>query len=128
MHCLRCGREVPSGKVFCEDCLIHSQKYPVSPNASYTLPPRRQSPPVRKPPKKRVVPLEEQIHTLQRRLRFSILWSLAATLLALALAVPAARYLLEDHFELGQNYSTFTTQTTEATEPDPTVSGSDVPA
>lgn len=117
MNCLRCGKEVEPGQVFCQECLITAEKYPVSPNASFSLPLQRQTAPVRKPAKKRTVPLEEQVQILRRRLRFFVFWSVVTTVLVALMARPAIAYLLEDHFALGQNYSTFTTQTTAATEP-----------
>ena len=31
MNCLKCGREIEEGQVFCNDCLVQMAKYPVKP-------------------------------------------------------------------------------------------------
>lgn len=34
MNCLKCGREIEEGQVFCNDCLVQMAKYPVKPGTS----------------------------------------------------------------------------------------------
>lgn len=38
MNCLKCGREIEEGQVFCNDCLVQMAKYPVKPGTAVQLP------------------------------------------------------------------------------------------
>lgn len=65
MHCIRCGRELSLGQVFCKDCLADMDQHPVDPATPVIIPP---PPPVagsrrstRKPRKP-----EEQLSRLRR--------------------------------------------------------------
>lgn len=109
MNCMRCGQEIPSGQVFCEECRILMEKYPVNPDTPVSIPNRKNLSAPKKQVKHRTVPLEERIRILQKRLWISIIWSLIASLLALAMVYPTIAYLKEDHFKPGQNYSAITT-------------------
>lgn len=40
MQCMKCGREIPAGQVFCEECLAEMAQYPVKPGTVVTLPTR----------------------------------------------------------------------------------------
>lgn len=65
MHCIRCGRELPLGQVFCKDCLADMNQHPVDPATPVILPP---PPPVvsnRRPTRKARKP-EEQLSRLRR--------------------------------------------------------------
>lgn len=122
MNCLKCGREVPGEQVFCENCLLEMEKYPVKPGTVVQLPRHRDNAGLKKSPKRRAVPLEEQVKLLRKRLWTQTILLLLALVVILVLAIPAAQYLMEDHFLPGQNYSTIivtTTpdETTEAVEP-----------
>ncbi len=118
MNCMKCGREVPSGQVFCEDCLAAMKQYPVDPDTPVQLPRRQsQSAAVKKTPKRRAVPPEEVIAGLKKQVRLLIIALTVVTVLALALLYPAVRYLKEDHFALGQNYSSVTSQTNGSSSP-----------
>lgn len=108
MGCLKCGRDTDSGAVFCESCLGEMEKYPVRPDIEVKLPERKQAPVQKKQSKKRTVSPEDQIKTLKKRCRTLLLLLISVTLLAAALAVPAVEYLMDDHFKIGQNYSTVT--------------------
>ena len=69
MNCLKCGREQESEQVFCNDCLLEMEKYPVSPNATVQLPIRKAASPSRKGQvRRRTVSPEEQIKVLNHRL------------------------------------------------------------
>ena len=116
MNCMRCGREVTSGNVFCEDCLTEAGKYPVNPDTPVHLPRRVEAAAAKKQPKKKVLTPEEQVKLLKPRLKWLALWSVIATLAAMLLAYPAILYLKEDHFDIGQNYKSFTTAATDPTE------------
>ena len=106
MNCMKCGRELESEQVFCDDCLLDMEKYPVKPGTSIQLPRRRESSPVKKPAfRRKAPPLEEQVKNLKQRLRIITALLVLMTLLAAALAYPAITHLMEDHYRTGQNYS-----------------------
>lgn len=120
MQCMKCGREIPAGQVFCEGCLADMEKYPVKPGTAIQLPARREEPPVKKQPsRRRTLSPEEQVKVLKRRL-----W-IVCIILTLVLALLAGGlYLSLDYIREnfgkplpGQNYSTAeTTAPTGATE------------
>ena len=71
MHCMRCGREVTLGQVFCKECQSDMAQHPVDPTTPVIIPPpapvisnRRNTRKSRKP--------EEQLSRL-RRLMISLL-------------------------------------------------------
>ena len=114
MNCLKCGREVPEGQLFCEGCLLEMEKYPIKPNTAVQLPRREE----RKKPaaKRRQAPsAEEKLRSAKRSLRqIVVLWVITLVLLILSL-FPAVKYFIGESFRLpGQNYSTFSTAPTEA--------------
>lgn len=112
MGCLKCGRDTISEQVFCPDCLAEMQKYPVRPGTVVQLPSRKHSSAVKKVMKRRTVPLDDQVKILKKRVRTLTLLLIVATAIAIAMSVPAVEHLMENHFKIGQNYTTVT-----ATEP-----------
>ena len=111
MNCMKCGREVESGQVFCSQCLELMAQYPVKPDVVVKLPQRREIPVKKNTPRKKTRTPEEQIVHLKRRNRLltSILCLLlAASLIFLSLCVDYIRQLDVQKF-LGQNYSTMET-------------------
>ncbi len=115
MNCMKCGRELETEQVFCEECLLDMEKYPVPPGATVHLPPRRrETSGVRKQPRRRKLTPEEKVPILQKRIRI-LATALAIALLLLAACIyPAANYFIR-HYNLrpGQNYTTITTITPE---------------
>lgn len=105
MNCMKCGKETVLDRAFCEECLEQMQRYPVNPNTPVVLPKRSAAAPVKKAPRKKAVPPEEQVVILRRRVRILASALLVMTLLAAALVYPAVKYMMEDHFLPGQNYS-----------------------
>ena len=45
---MKCGREIPVGQVFCDECLEDMEKYPVKPGTAVQLPARPKPAPVKK--------------------------------------------------------------------------------
>lgn len=120
MFCMKCGREITGEQVFCEDCRLEMEKYPVRPGTVVQLPRRSEQSVHRKPPKRRMVSAEEQVRTLRKWVRSLVILVAICFALIAALIYPAAQYLLSDHFEIGQNYSVITsTEETETTQPEP---------
>lgn len=105
MNCMKCGREIPSGQVFCEDCLLDMAKYPVDPDIKVAIPRRASTTGFRKPSKRRTLTADEQIASLKRAVRILAILLVLVTALAIALAFPAYEHLRDDRFAPGQNYS-----------------------
>ena len=59
--CMRCGREIEEGQVFCQDCLKEMSRYPVDPNTVVQIPLRKESVNGKKNPRRRSTSPEEQI-------------------------------------------------------------------
>lgn len=113
MNCMKCGREIESEQVFCNDCLLEMQKYPVNPDIHVHLPIRPQTTVLRKQAsRRRTLSPEEQIRRLKKHI-----WILSGILivtLALlgAMIYPTVNYFIRNyHLRPGQNYSTFTSET-----------------
>lgn len=119
MNCMKCGREIEEGQVFCDQCLEVMAKYPVKPGIAIQLPHRKETPVLKKMHIKRRQPPtpEELIQKLKKRLRaIVILWIITLALLA-ATIYPTIQYFFgEDILLPGQNYHTITS-TTETTTP-----------
>lgn len=108
MQCLKCGREIPFGHVFCEDCLADMEKYPVKPGTHVHLPKRYEVAPAKKQYFRRpqTTP-EEKVKWLRLQLWIvSVLLVLAVTLGGYAVwrAKNTVRYS-EGSRAPGQNYS-----------------------
>jgi len=119
MRCMKCGREQESDQIFCSDCLLEMEKYPVSPNATVHLPLRREQAPRKAQSRRRTVSPEEQIRLLKKRIWF-LTGILVVTLALLAAMVyPTVNYFIRHyHLRPGQNYNTIvTTVPTETTDP-----------
>ncbi len=107
--CMKCGRECPEDQVFCDNCLADMREHPVKPGVVVLLP-RREEAPVKPAPKRRhpVLPPEEQVHTLKKRI---IGLTIAVVILfgsTLGLGWLAVQDWLEDRDQApkpGQNYS-----------------------
>ena len=105
MNCMKCGRETQDENVFCQECLTEMEKYPIRPGTVVLLPRRREPIQPKKVPKRHVPTPEEQIKFFRK-------WAVIATVLAaicLALIAlmfePTMHYVMDEHYEIGQNYS-----------------------
>ena len=93
----------------CKECLAEMEKYPVKPGTVVLLPSRRENSAVKKTPKRRTVPLEDQVKTLKKRVK-TLTIALAVCLLLLAAGVAyMVEHLSETHFKPGQNYTSVST-------------------
>lgn len=110
MNCMKCGRDIEEGQVFCASCLEDMRQYPVKPGIAIQLPIRKEQPMLKKmvPKRKQALPPEEQVKVLKKRLRrIIILWLITLCLLA-ATIYPTMEYFFGEQTLLpGQNYSTF---------------------
>lgn len=81
MNCMKCGREIALGQVFCKECLADMEQYPIAPgtpvpmfNTNPTVAPKRPA-----SNRKQKKP-EEQISSLKK-------WILALSLLLLVVII-----------------------------------------
>lgn len=104
MHCLKCGREMEEGQVFCQDCLLDMGRHPVDPNAVVFVPKSGTSANQRKTSRKRQRSPEEQVQKLKRKVR--LLTVLTVLLFALVTAMIFTVVLVYQRYQLprGQNY------------------------
>lgn len=108
MNCVKCGREAPENRLFCDECVEEMEKYPVKPDAVVLLPPVNSTAAKKKPVRKKaVLTPEEQVKKLKSRVRV-----LAALVLILSLMMGAMTYVtittmddILDRTSWGQNYS-----------------------
>ena len=114
VQCMKCGREIYAGCVFCQECLTEMDKYPIKPGTVVTIPKQPEKKPVDRRP---AVTPEQKIRTLTRRIRI-LSWVLTL-LIALLIAMGALAFTMleepEEVPDIGQNYS-YEAQTEEDTE------------
>lgn len=107
MHCIKCGREAQGEDSFCQTCLLEMQKYPVEPGTVVLLP-RRKETSVKKTVKRHTPSQEEQISFLRRRVALLTLLLAICIALILVMFKPSMHYIRDEHYEIGQNYSSVT--------------------
>ena len=115
MNCMKCGRETQEGNVFCQECLTEMEKYPVRPGTVVQLSRRRETVLPKKVVKRHVPTPEEQIKFLRKwAIIASVLVALCVAIIALMFE-PTMHYVMDDHYEIGQNYSSVSPTTTPPT-------------
>ena len=111
MNCMKCGRETENEAVFCPDCLQVMEKYPVRPGTVVILPRRREPSVLKKITKRHVVTAEEQIKILRKRLSILTIMLVVCIVAIVLMFQPTMHYVLDEHVEISQNYSTVITTT-----------------
>lgn len=107
MQCMKCGRDLEAGEVFCSECRQVMEKYPVKPGTVVQLPYRSAEAAAKKQqPRRRKFSPEEQISLLRRLTRTLALALVACMLACLGLGYFAVTQYLEnrDKQAVGQNY------------------------
>lgn len=108
MNCLKCGREIEEGQIFCPDCLLEMQKYPVKPGVTVQLPKREEVLTTKREHIRPSFTPEEQLKLLRRRNRI-LTAALVLTLLVLAaVCFFSVEKLTQTRMLPGQNYSAVT--------------------
>ena len=118
MNCMKCGRETQEENVFCQSCLLVMDRYPIQPGTVVLLPRHRETSVNKKNIKKRTLSAEEKNYKLRKIVKvLSILLTIAVIAIVLMIK-PTFHYVMEDHFEIGQNYSSvIQSETTAAKSP-----------
>ena len=115
MNCMKCGRETQNENVFCQECLQDMEKYPVRPGTVVQLHRRKEVSAVKKMPKRHIPSAEEQLKQY-RKLTWILTVLLALCIGAIVLMFkPTMHYVLDEHVEIGQNYSSVNSTATPAT-------------
>lgn len=108
MQCLKCGREIPLGQVFCEECLADMEKYPVKPGTPIRLPQHHEAAPAKKQHFRRgQLPPETQVKRLRLQL-WLVSGLLAAAVMLSAFTIWQSKHKVhyaEAGRAPGQNYS-----------------------
>ena len=105
MNCIKCGKETVGEDVFCADCLAEMGRYPVQPGTVVLLPRRRESTAQKKAVKRRTVSPEEQVLVLRKWVIILALLLVACICAIMLMFEPTMHYIRDEHFEIGQNYS-----------------------
>ena len=106
MNCMKCGRETQAENVFCLSCMLEMEKYPVQPGSVVLLPRRREAAVIKKTQKRHILTAEEQIRKLRKWLMIlTVLLAVAITAIVFMIN-PTMHYVMDQHFEIGQNYTT----------------------
>ena len=106
--CMKCGREISLGQVFCKDCLSDMQAHPVKPGTPVVLPIHEPINTARRTNARKIRKPEEQITLLRKLLLIvSISFLIVSLALAITISVLIANNAEDDPASLpGQNYST----------------------
>ena len=111
MNCMKCGRETENEQVFCQDCLQVMEKFPVRPGTVVLLPRRREPSVIKKVVKRHIPNAEEQLKILRKRVTTLTILLILCIAAIVLMFKPTMHYVLDEHVEIGQNYSTITTPT-----------------
>lgn len=111
LNCIKCGRETVGEQVFCPDCQLEMQKYPVRPGTVVQLPSRKEADAPKKVSRKKTVSPEEQVDSLKKQVRTLWLSLILVSILAASLSVPAYQHWKDGQKKIGQNYTTITPST-----------------
>lgn len=108
MNCMKCGRDVALGQVFCKECLADMANYPVQPGTPVILPNRSATVQPRRVPARKARKPEEQIGTLRKII---IGLSIAVITISLGFGITTSILLnkleeCDNNRQPGQNYST----------------------
>lgn len=120
MQCMKCGRDVESGQVFCDECREVMSRYPVKPGIVVQLPHRNQQAMKKTPARRRTTQSpEEQLSALRRTVRRQILLILLLAVAVIGLSWLSVKLYTDGEKKVlpGQNYYSVTPATSEPTEP-----------
>lgn len=122
MECMKCGRQIGEGQVFCPECRSNMEQYPVKSETVVQLPQWRSEDGSKKnPPRRRVLSDQEQLQRLS--LANKVLRGCVIVLVLLAImmsyAIKSLANRLDDSQNIGKNYSTVESAATNPNQPLP---------
>ena len=92
VNCMKCGREISEGQVFCEECLEIMEQYPVRSGTYVRIPPRKEYEDARQPRRKKELTPEEHLTQLQEKIR----WLSVSVVALLATSILLGFLVLQD--------------------------------
>ena len=112
MNCMKCGREIALGQVFCKECLEDMSTHPIKPGTPVVIPVRETPVAPRRAAARRIRKPEEQVLLLRRLLLIvSVLLVAVSAAFAITTSVLVKQMEQKQNVPLpGQNYSTEPTQ------------------
>ena len=112
MNCMKCGKEIGEGQVFCEDCLGIMSQYPVRQGTPIHLPNYASSAEKKVVTKKRQPTAEERLVRFQaatRWLSIALVSSLLILSITISLLVNSLNTPTTTQQDIGKNYNTVNT-------------------
>lgn len=108
MQCLKCGKKTAGKQVFCDDCLLVMQDYPVKPGTPVHLPKREARAAEKKAPVSRGPTPAEQLRSLRTTMRWLLGVVAILSVLLLFTAGMLIHTLQQDTAQsnIGRNYTT----------------------
>ena len=108
MYCMKCGREVSDGQVFCPECRVQMEREPIHLRTSVKIP---RQPPWNNKPRRPAIHYEEEVRRLEKSNEVLRAWvlllALATILLVMAVYHKEVVQVVE---ELGKNYAIIETR------------------
>lgn len=104
MNCLKCGKEIPLGRVFCDGCQQDMDNFPVDPGTPVVIPPRPES---RAEQRRKRRGYADTIRTYQKLIRW-LCAALAVTLLIVCVLAGCLYYTFNKYNDkniIGKNYT-----------------------
>ena len=108
MNCMKCGREISLGQVFCKDCLTDMALHPVAPDTPVPVFDPNATAVLNLTTTTRKIKPEEQITKLRKQVKFLTI-ALTATVLVFSILTALLINQLNQRLDTatpGQNYST----------------------
>ena len=105
MNCLKCGKEINDGQVFCANCLQAMEQYPVKPDAAIHLPNRVAKPVAKQRRSRRRRNKDAQLRHVRKVVRILIAVVILLTLLLATTAAALVVTLQQKDSNIGKNYT-----------------------
>lgn len=107
-NCMKCGREIALGQVFCKECLADMSEYPIKPGTPVPIYPQVEAPQPKRTTAKKAKKTEEQVLILKKWMRRLIVAFIAVTLIFSVVTAILVHQLsiTRESGSSDQNYST----------------------
>ena len=107
MNCMKCGREVDDGQVFCPECLEVMEQDPIRISASVQIP---RQPPRRNTPRRPAIHLEEELRRVERANEILRIWIILLAVASMLLGMAIYHGEIQHAEDMGKNYSVVETR------------------
>lgn len=111
MNCLKCGKEVGSSRVFCDDCLLSMDSYPIEPGTPVHI--HQRTPRPEKPVRRSSTGYADTVRSLRKVIRWLCVALAGLTFIVCVLC--GCLYYALNHYNkedtIGKNYTAVETDT-----------------